>query len=522
VKQIGIALLSAPLLALAQSPWSLAPVALIALVPWLGASKLAGAGRALALGALVGTLYGCLVALWIPEALRSLGSLGLSPLLGLVAAAAWAKLPLFAGVGLIAWRLRDQPPAVQVFGVALVFGLGEWAIGATRLGVPWALAGHSQLAVPGVAQLAATGGVPLLSAWLVAINAAIALALSQSSSARRLAISLVGGWLATAWLGLPLAERVRPQDPEDMSAELLIVQPELPRGARWDSHAQPWILERVASRTSAALAGEALRSDAIVWPENLLTSPPESDPELARALQAHVDAWGVPLITGLVRAPQRRIPHAYRSSVVWILPGRGVVAALDKFRAVPLLESSRAEDGSSWLAPLFGRAARWPKVQEDPSPGSSLTAGFTITPALCYEVLFPRVVARRRSPESLAILSLADDSWVRGKMATRQLADFAAFRAIEQRLTLVRVAHGGLSEVVDPFGRTQLELPLDQWAHARVTVRASAPPGLAEQAALIALPLSTGSGVWWLLAVWARRTRGEAKRGTREPKETQP
>ena len=520
MKRIGLALLSAPLLAVAQSPFGLAPVALVALTPWLWASGRAGGGEALVLGALVGTLYGCLVAPWIPEALRSLGSSGLAPLLGLVVTAAWAKLPLFAGVGWIAQRLRDQPPAVQVAAVALAFGLGEWATSVWRLGVPWALVGHSQLAAPGVTQLTAIGGVPLLSAWLVAINAAIALAVSPGSPARRLAIALASSWLAMAWLGLPVAERVRPRHPEGASAELLVVQPALPRDARWDARAQAWILESMASRTSAALSSQAGRPDAIVWPENLLTSPLEIDPELSRALQAHVDQWGVPLITGLVRPAIGRVPREYRSSVVVLAPGRGVVAAVDKFRAVPLLESSRALGGASWLAPLFGRAARWPKVQEATAAGTSLTARFSLTPVLCYEVLFPQIVARRRSPESLAILNLADDSWVSGEMATRQLVDFAAFRAIEQRMTLIRVAHGGLSSVVDEFGRTQLELPPDRWAHATVAIRASVPPLLLEQAALIGLPLSTGWGVWWLLAVCARKTPGGAMRETSEPKET--
>ena len=522
MKRFGLALLSAPLLAVAQSPFGLAPVAMVALTPWLWASRLAGAGEALLLGALVGTLYGCLVAGWVPEALRSLGSSGLSPLLGLVVAAAWAKLPLFAAVGWIAQRLREQPPAVQIAALALAFGLGEWAIGAWRLGVPWALVGHSQLAAPGVAQIAAVGGVPLLSAWLVAINAAVALALSPGTPARRLAISLACSWLAMAWLGLPVAQRVRPASPGGAGAEFLVVQPEIPRDARWNARAQPWILESMLDYTSAALVGQERRVGAIVWPENLLTTPLEIEPDLARALQDRVDQWGVPLVTGLVRPAIRPVSREYRSSVVLIEPGLGIVAAMDKFRAVPLLESSRAMRGASWLAPLFGRAARWPKVQEAPSPGTSLSAAFSLTPALCYEVLFPQIVAARRSPESLAILSLADDSWVSGETATRQLADFAAFRAIEQRMTLIRVAHGGLSRVVDEFGRTQLELPPDRWAHARVAVRVSAPPLRLEQATLIGLPLSTGWGVWWLLGLWPRRTPGKAKRRASEAEETPP
>ena len=102
-------------------------------------------------------------------------------------------------------------------------------------------------------------------------------------------------------------------------------------------------------------------------------------------------------------------------------------------------------------------------------------------------------------------MNLADDGWIGGAAATHQLAAFARFRAIEERLPLVRVAHGGLSLAVDPFGQTLLTLPEDSWAHGRVEVRGGPPPGIVERAALLALPLVTGMGVWWALGRWSRR-----------------
>jgi apolipoprotein N-acyltransferase len=516
MKRIAAALLTAPLLALAQSPAGLAPMALIALVPWLWVTRRAGAVLAALLGAVVGTLYGCLTSLWIPEALRSLGSSREAAAAALLLTSAWAKAPLFAAAGWLAQRLRERPAGEQIAGAALVFGVGEWALGSGRLGLPWAFVGHSQLGVPGASQLAVVGGVPLLSAWLAAINAAIALAIDGEKPSHRIAIALLGSWLAAAGLGLPVAQWARPPDPDAAGAELLIVQPEIPRNARWGAGAQPWILESMAGHTSQALAAQERPPDAIVWPENLLTTPLEASPELARALQEQVDGWGVPLVTGLVRPPLRRGPRQYRSAVVWIEPGEGIAAAVDKSLAVPVVESSHGFGGL--ISALFGRAARWPKVEESAAAGGALTHRFSLSPALCYEVLFPQVVAARRSPESLALLNLADDSWVSTKRVSRQLADFAAFRAIEQRLMLIRLAHGGLSRVVDEFGRTRLELPPNQWAQARVSARATPPPTLFERAALIALPLSTGAGVWCALQLGgtalARRRRGSP--GTKE------
>jgi apolipoprotein N-acyltransferase len=130
-----------------------------------------------------------------------------------------------------------------------------------------------------------------------------------------------------------------------------------------------------------------------------------------------------------------------------------------------------------------------------------------VTVVLCYEALFPGPAARRRAPDSVAILNLADDGWVAGEAATQQLTDAARFRAIEQRLPLVRVAHGGLSAAFDAFGRPLLTLPPDTFAHATLTVAPSPPPTRSERAALLALPLLAGSGVWWLADARRRERR---------------
>jgi apolipoprotein N-acyltransferase len=250
-------------------------------------------------------------------------------------------------------------------------------------------------------------------------------------------------------------------------------------------------LERSPERDLAGI-------EAILLPENLLTTAVDATPELMAELQRWVDRLGVPVVTGLAMAPRERDPDLYRGAVVWIEPGRGITARIDKVRAVPVLESSRRLPGESWLSLLFGDAASWKKVEEAPEAGP-LRGAFTLTPVLCYEALFPDLVARRRSPDSLAIVNLADDGWVAGDTATHQLTAFATFRAIEQRLTLVRVAHGGLSVVVDPFGRRVETLPLDTYATARVSLHPSPPPALLERIAIAALPAVTGLVVWWIV-----------------------
>jgi apolipoprotein N-acyltransferase len=285
---------------------------------------------------------------------------------------------------------------------------------------------------------------------------------------------------------------------------LLLVQPDVARGERWAENLQGSHLAKIAAETDRALDGPGPQPDAILWPENLFTAPVDRSPELVAKLQATVDGFGIPVILGAVRSADGIDPERYRSSVLWIAPRQGAIAAIDKTRAFPLLEARPSSTGGLLLARAFGGAGGGRKVEEAPQAGP-LQGGFTLTVVLCYEALFPGIVAARRVPASVALVNLADDGWIGGAAATRQLAAFASFRAIEQRLPLVRVAHGGLSLAVDPFGETVLTLPEDVWAHGRVEVQGGPPPGVVERGGLLALPLVTGAGVWWALGRWSRR-----------------
>jgi len=508
--RILLAMTTAPLLALAQPPYDLAPLALVALVPWLLAVRRSGLIEAVCASAVAGTLYGFLAAAWLADAFESLGSTGLTAIAGHVWTVAWAKLALFASVGFVAWAVRDRSAGVQLLAVATAFGLGEAFHLSWHLGLPFVLLGHSQLPVLGVAQLATVAGVPLVTAFVTAINVSVALSISGVARGRAWAAALLAAWFGAASVGVRWAEFVRSPEPGRPSVRLLLIQPDLPHRLRWVARLQRDHLETTAAYTDAALDDIGSDVDAVVWPENLLTFPIDRATDLQGVLRQHVSAWGVPLIGGFARSAPGSPRDHYRSSILWWQPEEPEIFDIDKVRAIPLLESSAEFSGSRAMGSLYGRATRWPKVVEALETGP-LEGPIPLTVALCYEVLFPKVVKARHTPDSRAILNLADDSWVAGDTASQQLLAAATFRAIEMRKPLVRVAHGGISRVVDPFGRTVMELPEGEWAHAVVKLEPSAPPGLAERGFILPLPLATGAGVWWLATLWMRRGRREPR-----------
>jgi apolipoprotein N-acyltransferase len=510
----AIALAVAAGLTLAEPPSTCWPLAGFALAPWLVAVARSRLGAALVGSAFVGAAWAYASAPWVPGALRSLDAGPVAALTGSLVAAVWVKGIPFATVGALVYAGRRTSRWRRIVLTGGGFFLVDGAHSTFAWGVPWALLGHSQGVALGVAQLAAVGGVPLLSGLLAAINQAAAIVWEERGTrgSLRLFAALVAAWVSLALIGLPLAKVLRQEGAPAGGSEvsLLVVQPHIPRGEHWAENLQASHLSRLVTATERALAEPGVRPAAVLWPENLLTSPVDRVPELAAVLQESVDRLGVPVILGAVRSADGRDPDRYRSSVLWVEPQRGIVAAIDKTRAFPLVEARTHSRGAALVARAFGAAAEGKKVEEAAHAGP-LQGGFTLTAVLCYEALFPGIVAERRAPESVAIVNLADDGWLGEDAPTRQLAAFASFRAIEQRLPFVRVTHGGLSLAVDAFGESLLEVPRNTWAHGRVEVRASAPPALADRLALLALPLSTGLGVWWALA---GRARGEGARAT--------
>src|SRR5262245_35745245 len=236
------ALAAAGLLALAEPPWSVSPLAGVALAPWLvwGARARAWSARLGSAG--VGIAFGCASAPWGPAALRSLGATPAEAISGFLLGTVWVKGFPFALVGALAHATRQRAPWIRIAATGSTFFVVDTVQSTWRAGVPWALLGHSQLGALGVAQLAAVGGVPLLSGFLAAINQAVALAWESRASrdSLRLLTPPVAAWAAMAVVGLPLARALRSivATTSVPAVTLLVGQPNVPRGERWAENLQ--------------------------------------------------------------------------------------------------------------------------------------------------------------------------------------------------------------------------------------------------------------------------------------------
>jgi apolipoprotein N-acyltransferase len=239
-------------------------------------------------------------------------------------------------------------------------------------GVPLALLGHTQAPLLGIAQLAVVGGVPLLSALVVAVNLAIAQALSPNRTPAHIGAAAGGAatCLALALGGVPLAETLNAAGTADARPEplrALLVRHRTSYEERWIPELQGTHLARLALHTERELRTRRERPDLVVWPENSLIADLERDAPLRATLLETVKRLGVDLVFGTLSptggaplAAGVRDGGALRSQALWISPQHGIVDAFAKTTGVPIVEATGTSLADQTLRTFFGLGAGAP------------------------------------------------------------------------------------------------------------------------------------------------------------------
>ena len=366
--------------------------------------------------------------------------------------------------------------------------------------------------------LAPWGGVPLLSAWLGAIAAALlrlGAGPARGAAAGMLALLAALGFgaalaapsLDASAQGAPLppgAVRVLGDETRASDAVRIgLVQPALPM-ERWADPLQA--ASTVAALTTLSVAAaEPHRFDVLVWPENAVQALlPANEGLVAQALAALGDDVSH-LLLGAPRydpaAPTRRFNSAllYRAAGT---ESAELVATHDKGR----------------LLPLFERAPPWRWLAALVPPSAGLTPGAAprvlrvdgtlgIGPLICYEVLFPSVARQQVRDGAGILVNLSNDAWFGGSGGAEQHFAASVVLAATHRRPLLRSTPTGVTAAIDAAGRVEGRLPQDEPGVLAVEVA----PGTSRAPAV----WLGDAPAWWALALASAWTAGERIRTRR-------
>ena len=473
------AAMTAVLLFVAYAPYSLVVPSFLALVPflWLLEERVSGSadvspsggggslapGDAAGLGRADGAakvgfwagllangliLYWMVVALWHFTPLAAAGYLATILVLG----AWWALL----GWTTVWVRRRTRIPLWVVF--PLLWTAVEWGIGHQGdIRFPWLGLGTSLTTVPVLVQWAEIAGARGVTLWLAWANVMVYLTLRYRRwrPAAALLLTLAAALGYGVW-----RERSLVLKPATVVA---VVQPNVGFKEKLAERDRDRQVERLLRLTVRADSLPGVRL--VAWPEAAVDGYFVDHPQWVQWIGDTARALRVPILAGGLDA--RFYPNGtydvYNAAFYFDTTGSDTgYRPYHKTYLVPIVERVPFLP-PRWFGKLkwfggFGRGEHFPLY---PVAAHAGLPGGRFGVLICYESAFEDLARRYRREGADFLLNITNDAWFGRTAAPYQHASHLVMRAIETRMGIARAANTGISEFVDPLGRTHLRTALD-------------------------------------------------------------
>jgi apolipoprotein N-acyltransferase len=334
------------------------------------------------------------------------------------------------------------------------------------LASPWGILGYSQYLVLPVARISAVAGVYGVSFFIVTVNTVLAEiihpflfpAAAESwwgIAARRMHKVSLGIFVAAVVLSFAyflcgstsLTENNSPPN-----LKVALIQGNVYCQGSYDLEYRKSKLEKYTQLTlNSADSGPEL----IAWPSSSVPARIPYDGTIVRILSDLARKTGSFLLVGSAGYDkfgqgQRKAKRVTNSAFLFSPQGK-IVGRYDKIRLLPFDE----------YLPLRGYM-KWPSwiVRPDMTdcrPGNELTI-FTMDEAkfgvlICWENMFPELFRKMAAKGVDFMVSMTNEAFTDEPAAHHQMLAMNVFRAIENRVSIVRTAPTGVSAIIGPTGR---------------------------------------------------------------------
>jgi apolipoprotein N-acyltransferase len=367
-------------------------------------------------------------------------------------AAAW--LPRVGGVMSRSWARRT---VWAISGAALWVAL-EMVIARLFTGFPWNQLGASQYQLTPLIQIASVTGVYGVSFLVVWVS----LSLLSAGLMVVLRPTVRSIWVGEIFLPVVVValvfnygfRQLTNEPPTRRTLRVTLIQPSIPQTLIWDTSRDKDRFRELVQLSERALSN---RTDLLVWPEAAVPSFARWDTNIYPAITNLVRQHRVWLVLGsddIARVPQttQGDGYEYYNASFLVNPNGDFVERYRKRKLVifgeyiPLV---RWLPFVKWFTPIEGGFT--PGVRPIPFLPKNPDAKTSVL--ICYEDIFPHVVREYADDDTDFLINITNDGWFGESAAQWQQAASALFRAVENRLPLVRCANNGLTGWVDSRGR---------------------------------------------------------------------
>lgn len=439
----GLALISGAALTLAFAPFSIWIIAIASIGIFNLLLMGAGRARSFALAFSFGIgLFGTGTS-WVFVSIHQYGQASVALAAGLTAVFVIGIALLFALPFIIYGMLDTRTAAVRVLAFPALWLLGEWFRTWFLTGFPWLLLGYAPLETS-LAGWAPVTGVLGLSAGIALTGSVVGLVVTE-----RLSSASIGGLiLVTAiWGGGVYLKNKAWTQPTGETLSVALLQPNQPVLQKWDPDAIPEILGNFA-KTNTELSDK----DLIIWPEAAI-------PRLQHTIQPFLNrqnqlaaASQTALITGI---PIADYETDYYNGVI----GLGLASGeYRKQHLVPFGEYVPLEQLLRGTIAFFDLPMSAFRAGTKNQPPIHIGNGIQIATAICYEIVYPDLVASSAKRANL-LLTVSNDTWFGRSLGPHQHLQMAQMRALENAKPLLRATNDGYTALIDAKGKIKETIP---------------------------------------------------------------
>jgi apolipoprotein N-acyltransferase len=457
MKTAGLAALSGALLVLSFPKFGHWAVAWVALIPLLAALRPLSFMPALLAGILAGFVQHVGLMYWVTYVVVQYGQLPVAlgvPVMMLLALYLSLYTGLFAG-GVVFFRLRGIPAVVAA---PLLWTVLEYAKSMLFTGFPWENLSHSQyLNLPLIQAADITGGYGI-SFLIVLVNAVLFSFIGTDSRERRMAFTAaaVAAVLValTAGYGFWRIGDITSRFESVPRRTVALIQGNIDQSIKWEPSFQN---ETVRIYRDLSLQAAKASPRLIVWPETATPFMFQNRDVLREAVIGVAKSTGAYLLFGSPSYTRRDAETRFQNSAFVLSPAGETVGKYDKVHLVPYGEYVP-------LRPLFPFIEKLAVGVGDflAGPGCQpvTVGGERVGVLICYEGIFPEIGRSWGRSDASLLVNITNDAWFGMTSAPFQHLSMTVFRAVENRLYVVRAANTGVSAIIDATGRITAQTEL--------------------------------------------------------------
>jgi len=318
-------------------------------------------------------------------------------------------------------------------------------------GFPWALLGYSQYNVLPAIQIADITGVWGVSFLVMMVNVSaykiIGNRLWEKEKKREillpflLVIFSLGYGYSRLYL-LPATYNLQP------AIKVSVIQGNIPQELKWEPKAMGYILNKYTRLTEEAAKVDP---DLIVWPEAASPGLLGEDEWVFENIYSLTKKVGLPLLLGAVT----REKDIYFNSALLVDKNGQITGRYDKIHLVPFGEYIPLKKFFPFLETVVPigdiNAGKEYTIFQIGNRKSKIVNRFAVL--ICFEDLFPELSREFVKRGARFLVNITNDAWYKKSTAPYQHLQASVFRAVENRVPLVRAANTGISGFIAPTGK---------------------------------------------------------------------